>query len=111
MASALNTMGRSEPSSRRKPTADLGGGPASGLRNGGLVNWSVVEFERCATNSGEPLLCILTSSCFGEHDLRRAPRGAPRRGKYRSSHEGFLPLTPSGVVPKYQGGITLKDHP
>src|SRR2546428_10513455 len=96
IASALNAMGRSEESSRRKPTADLGGSP-SGLQEGDRITRSVLEFGRCATDSGEPLVCIVTSSLKNVASPRSVDAPTAPYGKSRAYNAGFHGLSPSGV--------------
>src|SRR3989442_11979023 len=89
-------MGRSEESSRRKPTADLGGSP-SGLQEGDRITRSVLEFGRCATDSGEPLVCIVTSSLKNVASPRSVDAPTAPYGKSRAYNAGFHCLSPSGV--------------
>src|SRR5216117_3722161 len=100
-------MGCSEESSSRKPTADLSGGPAV-FRGGDPISGSGFKFRRCATDSAEPLLCIMGLHCF---ECRlfvplRAPGdglwGIPYTGESPTHSEGFTGLSPSGRSPKIQ---------
>src|SRR2546425_8831849 len=89
-------MGRREETSRRKPTADLGGSP-SGLQEGDRITRSVLEFGRCATDSGEPLVCIVTSSLKNVASPRSVDAPTAPYGKSRAYNAGFHGLSPSGV--------------
>src|SRR3989454_7189631 len=89
-------MARSEEPSRRKPTADLGGSP-SGLQRGDRITGSVLEFGRCATDSGEPLVCIVTSSLKSVASTRSVDAPTAFYGKSRAYHAGFHRLRPPGV--------------
>src|SRR2546426_584989 len=95
-------MGCSEESSSRKPTADLSGGPAV-FRGGDPISGSGFEFRRCATDSADPLLCIMAS--IEPRVCRLCPYGPRGRstGNLPTHSGGFTGLSPSGGSPKIQG--------